>query len=191
MGLMPIFCFCNLRAYIVLSCRMGVRKMQDLHTLIEASVTQLGYALVDLEISNRGKVLRVFIDKQNPVDVKDSVNIDDCVLVSNQLGNLLAVENEIEYDRLEVSSPGMDRVLRKEADFLRFIGERATVKLHVPMIEEVKSTKANAKEEKVTKKNFLGFLRGLENGVLLLECDGVTYNIALTNIDKSRLSPAF
>jgi ribosome maturation factor RimP len=170
---------------------MGVTNMQDLHTLIETSVTQLGYALVDLEISNRGKVLRVFIDKQNPVDIKDSVNIDDCVLVSNQLGNLLAVENEIEYDRLEVSSPGMDRVLRKEADFLRFIGERATVKLHVPMIEDVKSTKAGAKDEKVTKKNFLGFLRGLENGVLLLECDGVTYNIALTNIDKSRLSPAF
>lgn len=165
--------------------------MQDLHTLIEASVTQLGYTLVDLEISNRGKVLRVFIDKQNPVDVKDSVNIDDCVLVSNQLGNLLAVENEIEYDRLEVSSPGMDRVLKKEADFLRFIGERATVKLHVPIIEEVKSTKAGGKDEKVTKKNFLGFLRGLEDGVLLLECDGVTYNIALSNIDKSRLSPAF
>ena len=165
--------------------------MQDLHTLIETSVTQLGYTLVDLEISNRGKVLRVFIDKQNPVDIKDSVNIDDCVLVSNQLGNLLAVENEIEYDRLEVSSPGMDRVLRKEADFLRFIGERATVKLHVPMIEDVKSAKAAGKDEKVTKKNFLGFLRGLENGVLLLECDGITYNIALTNIDKSRLSPAF
>lgn len=165
--------------------------MQDLHTLIEKSVSQLGYELVDLEVSNRGKVLRVFIDKQNPVDVKDSVNIDDCVLVSNQLGNLLAVEHEIDYDRLEVSSPGMDRVLRKEADFLRFIGERATVKLRVPIIEMVASDKAGAKEEKVTKKNFLGFIRGVEDGMLLLECGGVIHKIALTNIDKSRLNPEF
>lgn len=165
--------------------------MQDLHTLIETSVSQLGYELVDLEISNRGKLLRVFIDKQHPVDNKDSVNIDDCSLVSNQLGNLLAVENDIDYDRLEVSSPGMDRVLKKESDFIRFIGERATVKLRVPIIELVVSGKAGEKEEKVIKKNFLGILRGLEDGLLLLDCEGVIYKIALSNIDKSRLNPVF
>lgn len=164
--------------------------MQDLHTLIEQSVSQLGYALVDLEISNRGKLLRVFIDKLNPVDIKDSVNIDDCVLVSNQLGNLLAVEHELDYDRLEVSSPGMDRVLKKEADFLRFSGERATVKLRVPQVETVLNAKTGA-EEKVTKKNFVGILRGLEDGNLLLECDGEVQKIALSNIDKSRLNPVF
>lgn len=163
--------------------------MQDLHTLIAASVSQLGYELIDLEISNRGKVLRVFIDKQNPVDIKDSVNIDDCTLVSNQLGNLLAVENDVDYDRLEVSSPGMDRVLKKEADFVRFIGERATVKLRVPVIELV--VKADGKEEKITKKNFVGLIRGLEDGQLLLECDGITHRVMLTNIDKSRLNPVF
>ncbi|MDO9204805.1 ribosome maturation factor RimP [Methylotenera sp.] len=163
--------------------------MQDLHTLIEKSVSQLGYELVDLEISNRGKLLRVFIDKLNPADIKDSVNIDDCSLVSNQLGNLLAVENDIDYDRLEVSSPGMDRVLKKEADFIRFIGERATVKLRVPVIELVVSAKG--KEEKVTKKNFLGLIRGVEADELLLECEGVINKITLANIDKSRLSPVF
>ena len=165
--------------------------MQDLHTLIETSVSQLGYELIDLEISNRGKVLRVFIDKQNPVDIKDSVNIDDCSLVSNQLGNLLAVENDIDYDRLEVSSPGMDRVLKKEADFVRFNGERATVKLRVPIVELVASAKADGKEKQLTKKNFVGFVRGLEGGELLLECDGLMYKIALTNIDKARLNPVF
>ena len=165
--------------------------MQDLHTLIENSVIQLGYDLVDLEISNRGKVLRVFIDKQNPVDIKDSVNIDDCVLVSNQLGNLLAVEHEIEYDRMEVSSPGMDRVIKKEIDFIRFNGERATVKLHVPIIEVGNGSKVGNKNEQVTKKNFVGFIRGVEGGSLILECDGKIYNIALTNIDKSRLNPVF
>jgi ribosome maturation factor RimP len=164
--------------------------MQDLHTLIEQSVSQLGYALVDLEVSNRGKLLRVFIDKQNPADVKDSVNIDDCVLVSNQLGNLLAVEHEIDYDRLEVSSPGMDRVLKKEADFVRFVGERASVKLRVPLIEKVHNAKTGV-EESVTKKNFLGLLRGVENGHVLLECEGVIQKLALSNIDKARLSPVF
>ena len=164
--------------------------MQDLHTLIETSVTQLGFELVDLEVSNRGKLLRVFIDKLKPKDVKDSVNIDDCSLVSNQLGNLLAVENDIDYDRLEVSSPGMDRVLKTEANFVRFIGERATVKLRVPVIELQISAK-DKKEEKITKKNFLGLIRGVESGQLLLECDGVIHRIAISNIDKSRLSPIF
>ncbi len=164
--------------------------MQDLHTLIETSVTQLGFELVDLEVSNRGKLLRVFIDKLKPKDVKDSVNIDDCSLVSNQLGNLLAVENDIDYDRLEVSSPGMDRVLKTEANFVRFIGERATVKLRVPVIELQISAK-DKKEEEITKKNFLGLIRGVESGQLLLECDGVIHKIAISNIDKSRLSPIF
>ncbi len=161
--------------------------MQDLHTLIETSVSHLGYELVDLDISNRGKLLRVFIDKLNPVDTKDSVNIDDCVLVSNQLGNLLAVEHEIDYDRLEVSSPGMDRVLRKEADFLRFIGERAAIKLRVG----IKDLSANSTETTLPRKTFLGLIKGLEDGHLLLEFEGVVYKMALGNIDKARLSPEF
>ena len=144
--------------------------MQNLHTLLERSVTQLGYELVDLEVSNRGKLLRLFIDKP------DGVNIDDCVLVSNQLSNLLAVEHDIDYDRLEVSSPGMDRVLKKESDFVRFTGQRAMVKLRMPV---------------EGRKNFLGILRGLEQGQLLIECEGVEQKIALTNIDKARLSPEF
>ena len=161
--------------------------MQDLHSLIEKSVSQLGYELVDLEISNRGKLLRVFIDKQNPVDVKDSVNIDDCSLVSNQLGNLLAVENDIDYDRLEVSSPGLDRVLKKEADFVRFIGERANVKLRVG----IKDESANATATTLPRKTFLGFIKGVDDGVLLLDFEGVIYKMALSNIDKARLSPMF
>lgn len=155
--------------------------MQDLYSLIDKSVAQLGYALVDLEVSNRGKLLRVFIDKLAPIDAKDTVNIDDCVLVSNQLSHVLTVEYDIDYDRLEVSSPGMDRVLKKEADFLRFIGERAQVKLCV----------ATVLNDNTTRKNYLGILRALETGLLHIECDGVMEIIALENIDKARLSPEF
>jgi ribosome maturation factor RimP len=144
--------------------------MQDLHALLERSVTGLGYEMVDLEVSNRGKLLRLFIDKP------EGVNIDDCALVSHQLGNLLAVEHDIDYDRLEVSSPGLDRVLKKDADFVRFTGQRARVKLRVPM---------------EGRKNFVGILRGLEQGELSIECEGLVQKIALTSIDKARLAPEF
>ena len=144
--------------------------MQDLQALLERSLTQLGYELVELEISNRGKLLRLFIDKP------EGITIDDCVLVSNQVGNLLAVEHDIDYDRLEVSSPGLDRVLKKHSDFERFAGERAQVKLRVPV---------------ENRKNFLGVLRGLDAENLLIECEGVVHKIALNNVDKARLAPEF
>ncbi len=155
--------------------------MQGLEGLIDKTVAQLGFELVDLEMSNRGKLLRVFIDKLNPKDVKDSVVIEDCVLVSNQLGNVLTVEHEIDYDRLEVSSPGMDRVIKKEQDFIRFLGERAQVKLRAPMVVEGKEPR----------KNFVGILRGFDNGMVQLECDGVVESLPLKSIDKARLSPQF
>ena len=161
--------------------------MQDLHGLVDKTVAQLGYELVDLEISNRGKLLRVFIDKLEPTDIKDSVNIDDCVLVSNQLGNVLTVEHEIDYDRLEISSAGMDRVLKKEKDFMRFAGERAQIKLRVG----VKDEGEKATETTLPRKTFLGILRGVETSNVLMEFEGVTYKLALSNIDKARLSPIF
>ena len=181
MGFMPIFCFCWICK------RWGIFVMQDLHGLIEQTVTQLGYELVDLEISNRGKLLRVFIDKLNPADIKDSVNIDDCVLVSNQLGNVLTVDHEIEYDRLEISSAGMDRVLKKDNDFVRFVGERAQIKLRVG----IKDESTNAVDTTLPRKTFLGFLKGVEADNVLMDCDGITYKLALNNIDKARLSPVF
>ena len=161
--------------------------MQDLHGLIDKTVAQLGFELVDLEISNRGKLLRVFIDKLNPTDIKDSVNIDDCVLVSNQLGNVLTVDHEIDYDRLEISSAGLDRVLKKEKDFERFAGERAQIKLRIG----VKDESANATETTLPRKTFLGILRGIESGNVLMEFEGNVYKLALSNIDKARLSPEF
>ena len=161
--------------------------MQDLQGLIDKTVAQLGFELVDLEISNRGKLLRVFIDKLNPKDTKDSVNIEDCVLVSNQLGNVLTVDYEIDYDRLEISSAGMDRVLKKEKDFVRFAGERAQIKLRVG----IKDESPNAVDTTLPRKTFLGILKGVEASNVLMECDGVTYKLAMSNIDKARLNPVF
>jgi ribosome maturation factor RimP len=144
--------------------------LADLYGLIEKTVTQLDYELVDLEVSNRGKFLRLFIDKP------EGITIDDCVLISNQLGNVLSVENDIDYDRLEVSSPGLDRALKKDADFIKFTESRANVKVRMPIDG---------------RKNFLGILKGVDNGDLLIDVEGVIFKIALTNIDKARLAPEF
>lgn len=144
--------------------------MLDLHALLEQSVTQMGYEMVDLEISGRGKLLRLFIDKPG------GVNIDDCALVSEQVSNLLAVEHDVDYDRLEVSSPGLDRVLKKESDFTRFAGNKVQLKLRMPV---------------EGRKNFTGILRGIEQGMVQIEIEAKVQDFALSNIDKARLSPEF
>ena len=144
--------------------------MADLYRLIDKTVTQLGYELVDLEVSNRGKLLRLFIDKP------EGITIDDCVLVSNQLGNVLAVENDIDYDRLEVSSPGLDRILKKESDFLRFVDSKASIKVRMPI---------------EGRKNFVGVLKGFADGNVLIELEGALFNISLSNVDKARLVPEY
>lgn len=86
--------------------------------LIEQAVTGLGYELVDFETSPRGRLLRVFIDKP----IETGITVDDCALVSNHLSRLFTVEN-VDYDRLEVSSPGMDRPLKRAQDWQRFTGQ--------------------------------------------------------------------
>ena len=140
----------------------------DLYPLLESTLTGLGYEMVDLEISNRGKLLRLFIDKPG------GINIDGCVLVSNHLTRLLAVELDHDYDRLEVSSPGLDRPLKKEADFVRFAGEKAQIKLRLPMRGQ---------------RNFVGILREVKDGVLQLEVDGALVALELANLEKARLVP--
>ena len=81
--------------------------MDDLETLIEKLVAQLGYELVDFETINGGQLLRIYIDKDG------LVNIEDCTTVSNHVNNVLSVETDFDYERLEVSSPGLDRVIKK------------------------------------------------------------------------------
>jgi ribosome maturation factor RimP len=144
----------------------------DLHELLEKTVTGLGYELVDVEQSPRGRVLRLFIDKQ---DKPRGVDIDDCALVSNQLSRVLTVEN-VDYDNLEVSSPGMDRPLKKAADFERFSGSEVNLKLRLPV---------NGR------RNFNGVLQGLQDGKVRLQIDSGEVELDLANIDKARLVPKF
>lgn len=139
----------------------------ELHELLELTLTGMGYELVEVERSPRGKLLRVFIDKP------DGITVEDCVAVSSHLGQLFAVEN-IDYDRLEVSSPGTDRPLRKVSDFTRFTGESAKLKLRVAVEGQ---------------RNFVGILSGVNDGTLKLEVDGKMLDLDLGNLEKARLVP--
>lgn len=140
--------------------------IMDVVKLIETTVNGLGYELVDFERSGRG-LLRVFIDKP------EGISVDDCQAVSNQLTRLFLVEN-VDYDRLEVSSPGLDRPLKKEADFMRFAGQKAQIKLRIPL---------------AGRKNFVGVIGEINNGVLQLDVDDSPVAIDLSNLDKARLVP--
>ena len=137
--------------------------------LIEQAVTGLGYELVDFETSPRARLMRVFIDSPK------GVTIDDCAAVSNHLTRLFAVEN-IDYDRLEVSSPGLDRPLKKPADFERFAGQEAQVRTRMPINGQ---------------RNFTGVLSGVKDGVLCLTGIEAAYELPLDQIDKARLVAKF
>ena len=154
MGLMPVF-------YLWVA-------IMDVVKLVEKTVSGLGYELVDVERSGRG-MLRVFIDKP------EGIAVEDCQVVSNQLTRLFTVEN-VNYDRLEVSSPGLDRAIKKEADFVRFAGQKAQLKLRMPI---------------AARKNFIGIIGALSDGVLQMDVDGVQVEIELANVDKARLVPTF
>lgn len=141
--------------------------MMDLPARLEPVLAGLGYELVMLERAGRGLV-RIFIDKP------DGITIEDCVAVSNHLTHLFTVEN-IEYERLEVSSPGLDRPLVKPQDYTRFAGEMVTLKLRVPLDN---------------RRKLVGQLVALDDGTVKLAVDGKAVSVDLRNVDSARLKPA-
>jgi len=141
-----------------------------LFELLEPTLAGMGYELVEVEQPSPGKLLRVFVDKQD-----GGITLDDCVAISNHLAQLLAVEN-VAYSRLEVSSPGLDRPLKKRADFFRYQGETIQVRLRIPCNGQ---------------KNFSGKLHAMQEDILMLEIDGELLQIRLSNVDRARLVPKF
>jgi len=126
----------------------------------------LGYELVDLE-SSRGGLLRIFIDSPR------GISVEDCARVSNHLTRAFAVE-EIEYERLEVSSPGLDRPLKRAEDYVRFAGQKASLRLKLP---------------REGRRRFEGTLAGVQDGSVLLDVEGKKEAFALADIDRARLVP--
>lgn len=144
----------------------------DLYAFIEKTAAGLGYELVDLEMTPRGRIIRVFIDKP---DKQGGVDIDDCVRLSNQLTHALTVEN-VDYDRLEVSSPGLDRPLKKPADFVRFAGSEVHIKLRLPVDG---------------RRNFNGVLLALQDEKLRLALPTGEIELDLGSVERARLVPRF
>lgn len=99
-------------------------------TVVEGTVKGLGYELVDIEKS-AGGLLRVTIDRVQGDPSGEFILVEDCEKVTRQLQHVLEVEN-CSYQRLEVSSPGLDRPLKKAADFARFAGEHVALTLKLP-----------------------------------------------------------
>jgi len=144
----------------------------DLHALLETTVVGLGFELVDLEMTPRGRLIRVFIDRP-----EGGITVEDCATVSNQVSRLFEVEN-VDYDRLEISSPGLDRPVKKLDDFKRFSGQDIQIKLRLPVNN---------------RRNFQGELLGIneEGKVVLRMVDVGEVPLDFENIDKARLVPRF
>ncbi|QSI77872.1 MULTISPECIES: ribosome maturation factor RimP [Niveibacterium] len=141
----------------------------DLKLLIEKTAEGLGFEVIDIESSPRGRLLRVFIDKP------EGITVEDCATVSNQLTRLFEVEN-IDYDRLEVSSPGLDRPLTKLAHFERFAGEEVQLRVRIPVANQ---------------RNFSGTLRGVDGETVILETATGEQRFAFDDVERARIVPKF
>jgi ribosome maturation factor RimP len=139
----------------------------EMNELIGATVSGMGYELAGIERPARGGLLRIYIDKPG------GVTVDDCAKVSHQVSRVLAVER-VDYERLEVSSPGLDRLLRGERDFARFAGQRARVRMRLPVDGQ---------------RNFVGVVREAGAGRVQLEVEGRVLSLDLGNVETARLVP--
>ena len=142
---------------------------REVEELAEALLLGEGMELVDLDYRGQGSrwLLRLFIDKEG------GVTIDDCANISRQLGDLLDVKDIIPQAYvLEVSSPGLNRPLRKKEDFSRFAGQQVQIRLNSPL---------------AGRKKIAGRLVGVENEAVIVEASEGRYSVSLKDIDKANL----
>jgi ribosome maturation factor RimP len=176
--------------------------MRDaLMRLLEPPVEALGFELVEIEFAQagRGGTLRIYIDRPPDVDrpadgrhdrpagedwvpgdehavpSQGGISVDDCATVSHALSLILDAEDPIKgHYTLEVSSPGLDRVLRTRAHFERFVGEGVFVELKLPI---------------EGRRRFAGTLKSLVGEAIVVEVDGRAHELPLDRIQKARLRP--
>ena len=146
---------------------------QKLHDLLDPEITAMGFELLGIELSNSDSVsfLRIYIDKS------EGINIDDCVLVSQQLTGLLDVNNPIKGKyNLEVSSPGLDRPLFTDEQLKKHIGQIVMIKLH---------------EKYKGKRRIIGEIETVEDLEIAIKCNKSKENIPLDLINKANLVAKF
>jgi ribosome maturation factor RimP len=148
---------------------MRSANIDQISTVVERVVQGLDYELVDVEFKNEaGWVLRVFIDGPG------GIGVDDCARVSHQLSATLDVEDLIQqHYSLEVSSPGLNRPLKKEADFRRFVGQKAKIRTKHPVGDN--------------RRNFSGTLIGVENGTVRIDVGDQICEVPVADVEKANL----
>ena len=146
-------------------------RKEELNSLLKPVVEGLGYLYWGMEYHSQGRrsMLRIFIDKE------EGVTVEDCEIVSRQISAILDVEDPINgVYTLEVSSPGWDRLLFEEDQFLAYIGSMIDVRLHTPFDG---------------RKKFKGLLKSVENSEVVIQVDTEEYTFPLEMIDKANVVP--
>ncbi len=142
--------------------------MTAMADMVELTLAGMGFELVDARASGGGRHLSIFIDRPG------GITVEHCAEVSRHLARVFEVEG-IDYDRLEVSSPGLDRPLCKPADFARFAGSKVDVKMRM--------------KDADGRRRFTGLLKGVTDGAALVEVDGREVALKVEDMDKARLVP--
>ena len=146
--------------------------------LVEPLLANLGYELVELEFAaGRGSgTLRVFLDRaQRSGETLDAVGIEDCERASREISALLDVHDPIPTAyRLEVSTPGLDRVLRTSAHFVRFVGARVEVELATP---------------RDGRRRYTGRLAAADATGIGMDVDGLAVRLSFAELFRTRLVP--
>ncbi|HTK96428.1 MAG TPA: ribosome maturation factor RimP [Pseudomonadales bacterium] len=149
------------------------KKERELETLLSPTVAALGLRVWGIEYLGQGKhsVLRIYIDRD------EGVTIEDCEAVSKQVSEVLDVEGTLTSSyTLEVSSPGMDRLLFKPEQYAESIGETVDVRLNYPF---------------EGRRRVVGALTGLENDEVVVQAEDSEYQIPLSNVQRARIVPRF
>lgn len=150
--------------------------------IIEPIILGLGLELVDIEYHcvNRKGFLKVLIDKKQDNNSVSGVDIEDCALLSKMVSRDLEHTDIFPFNyRLEVSSPGLDRPLKKEEDFIRFKGQfcKITISEHYSLDEK--------------RKKFSGRLKEINNRIIVLETETGDFEIPIDKISKANLIPDY
>ena len=146
-------------------------RAEKIQTLLEPTVEALGFELWGLEhlVQGRRSVLRLYIDGEN------GVTVDDCAAVSRHVSSVLDVEDPIsgEYT-LEVSSPGVDRLLFRPEHYLAYVGEWIELRMRVPF---------------EGRRKFKGTLKGVEGEDVVVQIEDEEFLLPLDTIDRAQVKP--
>jgi ribosome maturation factor RimP len=142
---------------------------KEVRHLIEPIIDEMGFELVDIEyLSEYGRwILRIYVDDEG------GINLDGCARVSNEIGDLIEMQDIVPHKYvLEVSSPGLNRPLVREKDFDRAVGKKVKVRMVAPVGE---------------RRNFAGYLKAFEEGTLYLEIESQLVSLPRRDVKKANL----